>query len=430
MGWAIYTHTHDVQQKLHRRFGSFTPLVQWYNITFVMLLLLFLRTVYDIVKFEYIDDRMLSWNSYKGNLDPNRTGIPLSPDELDTHRGPLVIPSFLRVISLMSPMAGLVAFGIAAFQVMVFTFRPFDRAQGSRESHKEQFLHMVVVGMPLVFIVMALRATIREWAIMTGSAWLPYQRLNMPLQQRQEVWKDIKASEASTYTQDLEIASGFQFFAVWCFGQVCTSALGKMMAGTEDKYLVVQLGVLGLHAFVALGVVKTLVNVVLAVLSADWLMKAAIEPYQEMFMNFFNPVFIFATILSVVNMFVLGRVQAVSAVVPNVNKKFNATRALLLIGQMQLTVLSAATTDTPEHASKILRLLHKVPFGPFHRLHWWFGMNQARLMHSSLLCFECLIMTIVNYFMWHSSDYNKVLKDKILADVQMLRDRLQPLLPC
>merc|ERR1719433_96145 len=97
----------------------------------------------------------------------------------------------------------------------------------------------------------------------------------------------------------------------------------------------------------------------------------------------------------------LGKIKKVDEVLPNANNKFNATRALLIIGQGQLTFLRALITTTA--TSPVLHVINNFKFHgekPFEDLHWDFGIHQARLLHSSLLCFECLIVAIVNSIVW------------------------------
>jgi len=80
-----------------------------------------------------------------------------------------------------------------------------------------------------------------------------------------------------------------------------------------------------------------------------------------------------------------------------VNLKFNATRALLLIGQGQAMALASVTTESAKYA-KIMNILHKIP--GLENLAWDFNMQQARLLHSSLLCLECFIIAWVNTRVW------------------------------
>jgi len=138
--------------------------------------------------------------------------------------------------------------------------------------------------MPLVFVAMAMRATIRQWAIMTGSAWtqaISFQMAGASLRDRQEKWEELKALEITTYEQNLQIATAFQFFAVGCFAQVCSDALEAMVTNNtnffhdsndelsfqerqqkleKDSRILRRLALSGLHAFVMLGFAKVMVT--------------------------------------------------------------------------------------------------------------------------------------------------------------------------
>merc|ERR1712241_1520626 len=93
-------------------------------------------------------------------------------------------------------------------------------------------------------------------------------------------------------------------------------------------------------------------------------------------MKMFNPVFVFATVLSVIYMTMLGKMDVFKKRFPGANKKFHATRALHNI----------TTHGTNPFLHKIERRSTYPDF----------GIHQARLLHASLLCFECLIVAIVN----------------------------------
>eukprot|EP00419_Tripos_fusus_P063262 CAMPEP_0172927506 /NCGR_PEP_ID=MMETSP1075-20121228/217498_1 /TAXON_ID=2916 /ORGANISM="Ceratium fusus, Strain PA161109" /LENGTH=383 /DNA_ID=CAMNT_0013788763 /DNA_START=495 /DNA_END=1644 /DNA_ORIENTATION=+ len=264
-------------------------------------------------------------------------------------------------------------------------------------SRTTEFLHTVVLGMPLVFVTMALRATTRQWAVMTGTAWTAdCQRQELC----QVMWEDVKAARIATYEQDLHVASAFQFFAVGCFGQVCKQALNAMVnnSGSErDSRILRQLAVLGIWTFVGLGIVQTVANIIFAMISSDPDKIPFVAPIQSKVTKTLDPVFLCATVLSVINMFLLSRIEEVERVLPRANQRFHATRALLLIGQGQITVLSAFVTSNAGANPVIKALQHfniikDVPFD--------LGIHQIRLLHSSLLCFECLMVAIVNHIVW------------------------------
>merc|ERR1719410_248569 len=123
---------------------------------------------------------------------------------------------------------------------------------------------------------------------MTGSAWTKQVTADMHSAnstERAQQWESLKALEIATYEQDLQVAAAFQFFAVGCFGQVCSKALSHMVSNNnnaenrddpdaerkakKDSGILRQLAVVGLHAFVVLGVAKTVVNIVIAMISSD-----------------------------------------------------------------------------------------------------------------------------------------------------------------
>mmetsp|Transcript_3891 Transcript_3891/g.7819 ORF Transcript_3891/g.7819 Transcript_3891/m.7819 type:complete len:442 (-) Transcript_3891:67-1392(-) len=425
--WGISTGGEKAQTKLNEKLGVWKVFVQWYTVTGFLLLLFFLRTMWDVIRFEYFLDHFLSPSTYKNHLNPNITGIGLTEDEMNgipPSFAALTIPEWLRWISLASPVAGLLTFGVTGFQFVTYALRH----RAAMEDHSNKFLRMVVVGMPLVFVAMSLRATIREWAVMTGSCWtgvITEQMKDASLEDRQAKWTDLKALEIATYEQDLQVASAFQFFAVGCFAQVCSKALKNMMnnnqtpdSGEErDRQIMLQLGVLGLHAFVVLGLVKTVVNIVLAMISSDPKNEALLEPIQQKILKTLDPVFFFATVLSVINMLLLGKMKKVDQVLPKANMKFNATRALLLIGQGQFTFLRALITTSS--SSPVLHAVNNFKFHgekPFEDLHWNFGIHQARLLHSSLLCFECFVVAILNCIVWSErAEKQEPLNEALLA---------------
>merc|ERR1719311_1362815 len=78
--------------------------------------------------------------------------------------------------------------------------------------------------------------------------------------------------------------------------------------------------------------------------------------------------------------------------------QFQATRALLLIGQIQPKVLLALSVG-----SNLYRTCEKLP-APFSSVvaHWNLSSYRARLLHVSLLSFECLLIVVYHHFVWGS----------------------------
>merc|ERR1712008_466229 len=379
----------EYQRKLRRNFGKKAHFLQWYFVAGLVLLLLFVRTLWNVIRFEYIQMFFLNPDTYKEqHLNPNKTHIGLSHDEL--HGPELTIPSFLRWISLLSPIASIFTFGLASYSTVKHIL-----AHDTLVERTNEFLHTVALGMPLVFVAMALRATCREWAVMTGTAWTADCQRPALCQ-----WEDIKAAQIATYEQDLQVALAFQFFAVGCFGQVCRQALKVMVKDTNNNKsdsILRQLAVLGIWTFVGLGIVKSVANIIFAMFSRNPDKLVFSQPIQSTIIKTLDPVFLFATVLSVINMFLLSRIEEVEKALPRANKRFHATRAPLLIGQCQLTALCAFDTSKWGENPVINALQH---FNIMKDVTFYFGIHQIRLLHSSLLCFECLLVAIVNHIVW------------------------------
>jgi len=386
-------------QVLRARCGCLAHFLQPYFVASIFLLSFFVRTLWDVIRFEYID---------YGFLNPDRFSDHPNPDSGSA----LTIPSYLRWISVLSPLAGVLTVVVAGLQTLVGIFQ-----NEILESRANAFLHRVIVGMPLVFVTMAIRATIREWAVMTGSAWtqtISDKLAGASLTDRQEQWEKIEAQQIATYEQNLQVASAFQFFAVGCFTQLCSEALEAMVTQNanniindsdeqlsfeerrqrlqRDSRILRRLALSGFWAFVVLGLAKAVVTLIVGMISSDLDNARLVQPIHSKIMKMLEPVFLFATVLSVINMHFLGEMDAVKRVLPWANVKFHATRALLLIGQVQFSVLSAFITTNG--TSPLLHALHKVKW---HGKYPEFGIHQVRLLHSSLLCFECLIVAIVNF---------------------------------
>jgi len=463
---ALWQKNHPYYRSAEKGRSSYVrKSTRWYVIGFVLITYMLFRTFFvDMLKYDYVQYHMLDSHVYFNNFFDSSTScgaicrdwtcpqgiisdysiitmpcvatdetctkglghcdcsgdnykkFPFSADE-DPRclKGTLVMPSFLRVLGLISPLFGIAGFVIAFLQTMKYVHAREIRLRGNKkgednnasnqtlaasapsiphmqsvvmgedfQSSTEFQLRMVIVGMPLVFIVLSLRATIRVWAVMTGSCMLGSTKGTSfesvmsgrdgahDWEELRGTWTEMKSAEVATYKQDLEVASGFQFFAVWCYGYVVSKAFQKIMRQRPDtdgsfdsesqrelewdQTLLQHAGILGIWAFTGLGVLKTIINLACqagGVAFASW--KDDIDKLDEAFLDKMNMMFLLATVLSIVNMFVVGKMKAVVKELGGVNSKFNATRALLLIGQGQLMVLLAASNKK----NLILNAIHK-----------------------------------------------------------------------
>merc|ERR1711920_586887 len=115
------------------------------------------------------------------------------------------------------------------------------------------------------------------------------------------------------------------------------------------------------------------------------------------------------------NMMVISKVSTVSKYLENPNIKFNATRALLLVGQGQMMALKMACDGTKEeqdHFKKIMAVAKKRGVN----VTWQFNDDQARLLNSNLLVWECALIIFVNRYLFQADRQTDLIKARQVID--------------
>lgn len=399
--WKGVTSCSCPQRCLHA-LGCLAWLVQWYTLLFLGLGLLLARTFWDIVRFEYVKYNFLD-SPRLVNDTQHIKGLTLEDKE------DMRIPPHLRIASLVAPVAGVLAASIVTEHVWKLV-----RAQKERQSQQgksavwwmsyEMNLVLLVIAMPIVFILMAMRAEVRIWEVMTGSAWEPCL---VDATQAQCDWKILKTLDMSMYTSDLELAGFFQYFTIWNFGVLCMHYMQN--APREYRFALKWAGLQGVYLYVIFGVVRSLGNMaanVVANVPAFVQYEKLAAVWQDKALSMITPVFNVATLLCVYNMIIVSKMSDVKEKLDNANLKFQATRFLVLVAQLQLQVLMGVTVGSklynlleghlPPHAQEMIGLSM-----------WNLSPDRAKLMHATLLNFECLAVAIVNRIAWPSTrDYS------------------------
>merc|ERR1712226_1166427 len=83
--------------------------------------------------------------------------------------------------------------------------------------------------------------------------------------------------------------------------------------------------------------------------------------------------------------------------IPKASIKFLGTRGLLLLAQIQPTVLKTLQSD-----SKVVESAKNMPMFAKNAIiqDWSLSADQAKLWHVSLLGVECLVLVLFNLVMW------------------------------
>lgn len=261
---------------------------------------------------------------------------------------------------------------------------------------------LMVVAMPLVFILMAMRAQIRIWAVMTGSCWLPYAQEAEPTKS----WDVVKTLELSQFTSELEMGNVYMYVTIFIFGRLCIFFLQD--APKEYQFALKLAGLQGVYLYVIIGAFRALGNLAVAVLATTESYAYVSAVIRDKALTQLAPVFTVATLLCVYNMMVLSKMSDIKKYLVSPNLKFQATRALVLIAQIQLQVLTGLTVGSSMYLAvqslpeKFPQFADKIPDVD----NWHLSLPRAQLWHTSLLQFECLLVVLVNRCVWHAStDY-------------------------
>lgn len=306
---------------------------------------------------------------------------------------------------------------------------------------------VMVVLTPLVFIVMATRSTLRQWAVMTGSAYTHYlQQINRG-ETPSMTWEEVKNLELATYEADLELANFFQFVTIASFGYLCGVFLSRSrylnldyeqndseeveLVKGQYRRILQWLSIQGLFAYVVVGALRTLISLVATVMKESPPLQAAASSLEVNGLHSTDKLFIFVTIFCVINMQFIGKMKDIrDHLGKNVNMKFMGTRLLLLISQMQLKILAAFTIGSVMYTkvkTGLEKEKNKHGWIAVDINDWAFGQNKAQLLHSSLLVFESLLVVIANSILWKLDDKQMLglLKDPRFSN-SMSTDLLTP----
>mmetsp|Transcript_58709 Transcript_58709/g.137468 ORF Transcript_58709/g.137468 Transcript_58709/m.137468 type:complete len:466 (-) Transcript_58709:383-1780(-) len=413
--WRGISRSNCIQKVLHcfGCCGRCTPffVLQWYVLTWIGLFLGLVRTLYDIVKYDYIGFQFLREDKIRAKISSICEGQEwaVGGKQCTTLRQELLIPPWLHFISLAAPVFGLVGFVILTARL--YTFVTLNvHAKNREEALNESDMQsddlpwklaprlewvVIILGTPLIFIVMSMRSLIRIWTVMTGSAY--HSGIN---------WEDIVRLELATYQMDLELSVAFQFYACLMFGLLCTSFMQfSTTIQIEDRDLrtrylriVAYTAVQGVYAFVFIGVLRTMFDIAVTYISEMPEYHDKAEIIQDKVLSKVGTIFSFVTILCMVNMVLISKVPDIENGLSNANLKFTGVRLLLLITQIQPQVLQGITVGSSlyQTVSENAEKFHLKEY----LLRWTFTPKQALLAHAALLNYECMIVALLTYYLW------------------------------
>jgi len=382
----------DVQKKLHELPKPIPLLFQWPCLMCIMLVYFMWISMHNIVTVDmqqchFLDQGLMTTDVI--GAQANQTQKHLKFFEEDMSPDSLKIPTWLKGPSLASPFFGVVAMILCFIHIFIVIRKGHNKSVlitpqnqwyyeslNSWEPTKRQDMVMLVIGMPAIFIVMAVRSTGRMWMVMAGQ-WSPP---NFPA-----------LIDMALFRENLEAACVFQYYTVLAFSTLCLTCLRS--ADKEMRFAMKYTGFQGVYAYCLIGAVKSMVVFAVALVNAHklffsrWFDPNGLLQKSEVAMEKIDTAFLIVTILCIYNMAMICKLTHVKKVLGKASIKFLATRMLLLISQIQLKIIMQFTS--PSKAVPI----------PF-MAHWHLSIYQGYLLHSTLLTYECLLLVAFNLFVW------------------------------
>jgi len=373
--WRALCRLESVQRILHKIPG--TVLFQWYTICFFAFGAFLLECMVNIAKFDYNDAEFCAPGPIQDLWDQKNITEDKQHDFL--------MPGWLRWISVISPMVGTVAFIILLVHAILNVAHGAQwRQKHGSDLEKElkwktserQELVLLVIVMPAVFIIMSIRSTSRMWMVMRG-------------------WHtgDDAITDLALFEENLELAAVCQYYTVFVFSQICVSLMEEQKGSKDMKTAIKLVGFQGVYAWCLIGSVHSIMIFVIA-FSGHHIDTT--NPSEVAFLAKAKAaektVGTIASVLSLLctyNMLVVCKLPFMDKALPKASLKFNGTKILLLLGPNQLKILMSLTTDAAATGAK-------AKLAGFLDL----STERAMLLHSSLLCFECLAVVILNLVSW------------------------------
>jgi len=296
------------------------------------------------------------------------------------------MPHWLKMLSVASTFVGAVAFCLVMFHScrVILKDQKYTLLIGSRRD-----MVLDIIAVPAIYIIMSLRSTCRMWMIMRGVS---------------EDEAEIRTNQ-SLYKENFELAAICQYFAVFVFTQLCVNLLrditskidheeAKAKGWGDDMMKAMQLtGFQGAYLWCIFGSLHSVLLFILAYFPHNGYMNLATTSKFLAIKSKISIIASVASLLCTYNMIVICKLKFIRESLGQPSLKFNGTKIMLLLGPNQLKIISALV-NTSDNYLLTLPMLRNIVRG--------LDLSQERsyLVHSSLMCFECLVVVLINLWAW------------------------------
>jgi len=394
----LYRHlmrSKSVQRALHQKCGSTGALVlQYYAVLLLVLLLWWLeQTVDHFFNASHMRPHRLTHKQMRQHLNQTLRGTyGMEPAEADRWLRELHVDPQLEALALSSPGAAILAWCVCAAHVRRLVAENVNGLEWYPSYRQD--LVMQVILLPAVYATLSFRNVIRLWSLMIGNLWM----MNDP---GRLSWSEVVDFNMDVYSDNFAVANLAEMYTVWCFSQLCMDLLKDFIWAKDLRVTLSRVTMQGVHIFLVVGVTKVVCQLWLhylkiqssagnvhhadmrscTALSASW----ASDLTNIVAVNkFLSALLAVASMQCLYNIMMICWMPQLKEINPGI--KFLGTRILIIFAQLQ----SAALEFMADNIS-------------------WFKYSacQVRLLHASLMCFECLAVAFLHFCSWPPEDYEQ-----------------------
>lgn len=409
---------------------------QWYVLLYLVIMGLGMWNMVNVFFYDYEATHWLSKESIETTMhhtDPD--GLYFTPEKRDALR--LSDHPFLRKLSLAAPIAtlvGLIVLGIH-FGLDCHVLYNQHRWAQKRErfpwnagSRSEMVL--IVIAVPGLYMVMAVRSVCRMWMVMRG-----YHK------------GGEAATDLALYNENFSLAAVCMYFAVAVFANLCISIL-KDSNPIPDMVKAMRLvGFQGLYGWVFLGSFQSALLFFIAYVNNHpghcftpgtdiqigltdghctgeqrGVSVQTIAHIENKVLPALGTAVSIFSLIATYNMLVVCKLNFIDKALGQANAKFTGTKILLILGPNQLKILNMFTAGAAWEqrcAAKFATGSNKYAMCVNVQTMLGLSPERAKLLHASLLCFECMIIIMLNFAFWTPRPFVAGNDDNISGDDSM-----------
>jgi len=395
-----------VQAYLHTVYPELAPVVQHHSLVYIFLLVFVGACIIGIFQ--------SALPVYRGVEDVedglNRTlhtADELSRSDITRWQEKLSVTPGLLAFSKNSPIAVCLTMLVCGAHVRTLVLENSQRSTSLKwwQSHKQDMILQILL-LPAVYAAIILHCLVRTWAVLIGEGWsqsLVDDGLN---------WADAVQVHMEHYKANLAVANLVEMHTLICFSTLCLASIREGQSSNALERPFRNLLMHGLYGFVLVGCLKIACELWICGIASNQSTKGAydLKPFTVIFdpgdaeheeglpAFFSGTIMIDATLLQMIDgtlhvLLIIASMQGLYCIVKvcsipelaqaNARWKFLGTEILVTTAQLQYAGLEWLAC----YDSTIITAY------------------QARLLHASLLCYECFIVSVLHWRHWAPEDY-------------------------